>query len=140
LQMKEADKGLLDPGLTPELNTLGAVYMATGKFAEAEQQYERSLKILEPRRSDFAPAIARVLHSLGNTYSKLGRQSESDIALGEAAKIARENLNKDLEMAQIVQDYSRLLKSRGQKQEAANLLAQVKHARAIADLVIRAHP
>jgi hypothetical protein len=39
-------------------------------------------------------------------------------------------------MAQIVEDYSRLLKTRGQKQEAANSMAQVKHARAIADLVI----
>lgn len=140
LQMKEAEKGLFDPGLTPELNTLGALYMATKKFADAEQHYERSLKILESRRSDFATTIARVLHSLSNTYSKQGRQSESDIVLGEAAKIAGENLTKDSEMAQIVEEYSRLLKTRGQTQEAANLLAQVKHARAIADFVIRARP
>jgi len=62
------------------------------------------------------------------------------MALGEAAKIAHDHLSKDSEMAQIVEDYSNLLQRRGQKQEAANLRAQVKHARAIADLVVRTHP
>src|SRR5262252_6145775 len=100
----EADKGGSDPALTPELNALGAVYMATGKFREAEKRYERSLEILEPRRSDFAPAIARVLHYLSYTYAKLGRQSDSEIALVEAAKIAHDNLSKGSEMVQIVQD------------------------------------
>jgi tetratricopeptide (TPR) repeat protein len=140
LQIKEADKSMVDRDLTSELNMLGTVYMATGKFAEAEKQYRRSLKILESRRSDFAPPIARVLHSLSKAYSKLNRQSESEAALREAAKIAHDNLNKDFEMTQIVEDYSRLLERHGQKQEAANLLAQVKLARASADLVVRAHP
>jgi tetratricopeptide (TPR) repeat protein len=140
LQIKEAHKGLFDLDLTPELNTIGAVYIATGKFTEAELQYERLLKILESRRSDFAPAIARVLHSLSNIYSKLGRQSESDSALSEAAMIALDNLNKDSEMAQIAEEYSRLLKSRGQKQEAASLLEQVKRARVMADLVVHTVP
>jgi len=140
LQIKEAEKGVVDVDVTPELNALAAIYMATGKFTEAERRYKRSLEILESRRSDFAPAIARVLHSLSTLYSKMGRQSESDSALSEAAKIARDNLNKDSEMTRIAEDYSSWLNSRGQKQEAANLLAQVKHARATADLVVHAHP
>jgi tetratricopeptide (TPR) repeat protein len=140
LQMKEADKSMVDRDLTPELNMLGNVYMATGKFAEAEKQYDRSLKILESRRSDSAPAIARVLHSLSKAYSKLNRQSESEAALRDAANIAHDNLSKDFEMAQILEDYSKLLQRHGQKQEAASLLAQIKLARATADLVIRPHP
>ena len=140
LQIKEAGKGVSDPALTPELNALAATYMATGKFTEAEEQCERSLKILESRRPDFAPAIARVLHYLSYVYVKLGRNTDSEMALGEAAKIAHDHLSKDSEMAQIVEDYSNLLQRRGQKQEAANLRAQVKHARAIADLVVRTHP
>jgi tetratricopeptide (TPR) repeat protein len=140
LQIKEADNSTVDRDLTPELNMLGAVYVATGKFEEAEKQYNRSLKILESRRSDSAPAIARVLHSLSKAYSKLNRQSESEAALREAAKIAQDKLNKDFEMAQILEDYSRLLERHGQKQEAANLLAQIKLARATADLVVRPHP
>jgi tetratricopeptide (TPR) repeat protein len=140
LKIKEADKGPANPDLIPELNTLGAIYTATGKYLEAERQYERSLMILESRRTDFAPAIARTLHSLSRTYSKLGRQLESDMALTEAATIARGNLSKDSEMAQIVQDYSKLLKSHGKTEEAALLRAQVKRARAVADLVVRTHP
>jgi tetratricopeptide (TPR) repeat protein len=140
LKIKEANQGLADPDLIPELNTLGAIFMATGKYLEAEQQYERSLMILQSRRTDFAPAIARALHSLSRTYSKLGRQLESDNALMEAANIARENLNKDSEMARILEDYSRLLKSHGKTEEAAVLRAQLKRARAVADLVVRPHP
>jgi tetratricopeptide (TPR) repeat protein len=139
LQIKEADKSMVDRDLTAELNMLGSVYMATGNFGEAEKQYRRSLKILESRPSDFGPAIARVLHSLSKAYSNLNRQSESETALREAAQIAHDNLNKDFEMTQIVEDYSRLLERHGQKQEAANLLAQVKLARATAGLVVRAH-
>jgi tetratricopeptide (TPR) repeat protein len=140
VKIKEADKGAADPDLIPELNTLGAIYTATGQYLEAERQYERSLMILESRRADFAPAIARTLHSLSRTYAKLGRRLESEMALTEAAAIARQNLNKDSEMAQIVEDYSKLLKSRGKTEEAALLRAQVKRARAIADLVVRTHP
>jgi tetratricopeptide (TPR) repeat protein len=140
LKIKEADKGTADPDLIPELNTLGAIYTATGRYLEAERQYERLLMILESRRADFAPAIARTLHSLSRTYSRLGRQLESDMALTEAATTARENLSKDSEMAQIVEDYSKLLKSHGKTEEAALLRAQVKRARAVADLVVRPHP
>jgi hypothetical protein len=81
-----------------------------------------------------------VLHSLSKAYSKLNRQSESEAALREAAKIAHDNLNKDFEMAQILEDYSRLLERHGQKQEAASLLAQIKLAQATAGLVVGARP
>jgi tetratricopeptide (TPR) repeat protein len=139
LQLKEAESDPFDPGLLPELDTLGAIYAATGRHALAKEQFERALKILEPRRSDFAPAIARVLHLLSITDANLGLRTDSDEALAEAAKIAGDNLSKDSDMALILEDYSRLLKSRGRTQEAAGLLAQVKHARAVSDLVVRAH-
>jgi tetratricopeptide (TPR) repeat protein len=140
LQIKEAKSGAFDPDLLPELDTLGAVYAATGRHALAKEQYERALKILEPHRADFAPSIARVLFLLSVTDANLGLRLDSDEALAEAAKIAGENLDKGSEMAQIVEDYSTLLKSRGRTQEAAGLLARVKHARAVSDLVIRVHP
>jgi tetratricopeptide (TPR) repeat protein len=138
LQMKEAESGPFDPGLLPELETLGSIYAATRRHALAREQYERALKILEPRRSDFGPSIARVLHLLSITYANLGLRTDSDEALAEAAKIAGDNLSKDSDMAQILEDYSRLLKSHGRAQEAAGLLAQVKQARAVSDLVVRA--
>ena len=122
------------------MNTLGAIYTAMSKYVEAQQQYERALAYLNPGVPDFAPAMARILHSLSRTYSKLGRQPESDYALTQAANIARDNLSKDSEMARIAEDYSRLLKRQGKTEETANLRAQVKRARATADLIIRTHP
>lgn len=139
LQIKEAESGPFDPGLLAELDTLAATYSATGRHELAKEQYDRALKILEPRRSDFAPSIARLLHLLSVVDTSLGLRADSDEALAEAAKIAGDNLRKDPDMAQILEDYSRLLKSRGRTQEAAGLLAQVRHARAVSDLVVRAH-
>jgi tetratricopeptide (TPR) repeat protein len=138
LEIKEAESGPFDPGLLPELDTLGVIYGATGRHELAKEQYERALKILEPHRSDFAPSVARVLHLLSITYANLGLRADSDETLAEAAKIAGDNLSKDSQMAEILEDYSRLLKSHGRTQEAAGLLAQVKHARAVSDLVVRA--
>jgi hypothetical protein len=43
-------------------------------------------------------------------------------------------------MARILEDYSRFLKNHGKTEEAAILRAQVKRARAAADLVVRPHP
>jgi tetratricopeptide (TPR) repeat protein len=140
LQIKEAKSGPVDPDLLSELDTLGAVYTATGRHALAKEQYERALRILEPRRADFAPSIARVLYLLSVADANLGLRTESDEAFAEAAKIAGDNLSKGGEMAQILEDYSRLLKSRGRTREAAGLLAQAKHARAVSDLVVRARP
>jgi tetratricopeptide (TPR) repeat protein len=139
LQIKEAESGPFDPALLPELDTLGTIYGATGRHALAKEQYERALKILEPRRSDFAPSIARTLHLLSITFANLGLRTDSYEALAEAAKIAGDNLSKNSDMAEILEDYSRLLKSHGRTQEAAGLLAQVKRARAVSDLVVRAH-
>jgi tetratricopeptide (TPR) repeat protein len=140
LQIKEAQMGLFDRDLVPQLDALGAIYAASGRHVLAKEQYERVLKILEPRRSDFALTVARVLYVLSITYAKLDLRKDSDEALAEAAKIAGDNLSKGAEMVQILEDYSRLLKDRGRAQEAAVLLAQAKRARAVSDLVVRAHP
>jgi tetratricopeptide (TPR) repeat protein len=140
LQIKEAQESPSDPDLIPELTTLGAIYTETGRYVDAEEKYKRSLKILEPRSLEFAPKIARVLYSLSRTYSKWHRKPESEMALSDAATIARENLNKGPEMVQIVEDYSVLLKIRGKTAEAADLHAQAKHARLAASLVVRSRP
>jgi tetratricopeptide (TPR) repeat protein len=140
LKMKEEEESQSDPDLIPELSALGAIYSETGKYAQAEAQYKRALQIAELQGSDFAPKAARSLYSLTSLYAKMGRRSDSQTALSDAAKIARENLNKDPDMVQIVEDYSKLLRSRGNVSEAADLQAEAKHARMLASLVVRVHP
>jgi len=137
LEMKEAEVGQSHPDLVLTLTALGVLYSETKRYTAAEEQYRRALAILEPHASDFEPAIARLLHSLSITYARAGRKSESNMALAEAAAIARKNLHKG-EMASIVEDYSVVLKSQGKTSEAEELRVQAKRARSAAGLVIPA--
>ena len=95
---------------------------------------------LDPKDVHVTRAMLALPNSRLVMQRSFARRLESDMALTEAATIARANLNKDSEMAQIVEDYSKLLKSHGKTEEAALLRAQVKRARAVADLVVRPHP
>src|SRR5262249_30871502 len=102
LELKQAEVGFLNPDLVVVLNSLGGLYVTTGRYADAEDQYQHALAIVEPRSLDFAPTIARLRHALSIVYMKSGRKAESDAALARAADIARDNLDKDAEMATIV--------------------------------------
>jgi len=138
LELKQAEVGLLDTDLIVMLNSLGGLYTTTRRYAEAEDQFRHALAIVEPRTSDFAPTIARLQHALCIMYMKAGRKVESDAALARAADIARNNLDKEAEMATIVEEYSALLKKRGQTAEAEVLRQEAKRARAAAGLTVNA--
>jgi tetratricopeptide (TPR) repeat protein len=139
LAMKEAKVGLFHPNLTMTLNEMAVVYTRTGRFADAEDLYRRSLKILEPQSSSFAPTIAQILHGLSTTYLKAGKTVEGNAALKEAARLAQLNLDKEPEMAKIVEEYSKMLKAQGKPKEAEELLGRVSHARTAAGLVVKTH-
>jgi tetratricopeptide (TPR) repeat protein len=139
LAIREADVGPSHPDLIPTLNATAVVYAETGRFAEAEDLYHRALAILEPQSSSFAPAIAQMLHGLSATYRRANRTVESDAALEQAAQIAQHNLDKEPEMAAIVDEYSQMLRARGKTKEAEALHDQASRARTIGGLVIKAH-
>jgi tetratricopeptide (TPR) repeat protein len=139
LAMKEAEIGLVHPNLTTTLNEIAVVYTRTRRFAEAEDQYRRSLQILEQQRSSFAPAIALVLHGLSTTYLKEGKTAEGIAALEDAARIAQHNLDKEPEMATIVEEYSRMLKAQGKLKEAEELHGKANRARTVGGLVVKTH-
>src|SRR5262249_55416312 len=139
LALKEAELGPSHPGLTETLNSLAALYTQTRRFHEAEDQYQRSLNILEPQSANFALAIAKVLHGQSALYLKAGRTDDAKAALEQAAQIARRNLDKNPEMAEIVDEYSQVLKAQGKTREADELHAQVNRARTLAGLVIKAN-
>jgi tetratricopeptide (TPR) repeat protein len=139
LSIKERELGPVNPDLTQTLKSLAVLYTATRRYDEAEHLYHRALDILEPQSSSFPTAIAQILHGLSATYQKAGRAAEGKAALEEAAGIARNNLDKDGEMASIVDEYSRRLKAEGKTKEAEELHGQVTRARTLAGLVIKAH-
>jgi tetratricopeptide (TPR) repeat protein len=139
LAAKEAEFGVSHPKLVPTLSLLALSYTDTRRFSEAEDQYRRVLKILEPQGSTFATGIARALHGLSITYFKANRMAEAATALAEAAPIAQLNIEREPEMAAIVEDYSNLLKTQGKVKEAAALHAEAIRARTVTGLVVRAN-
>jgi tetratricopeptide (TPR) repeat protein len=139
LALKETELGPSHPGLTETLNSLAVLYTQTHRFDEAESSYQRSLKILEPQSENFAPAIAKLLHGLNALYLRAGRTSEAKATLEQAAQIARQNLDKNPEMAAIVDEYSQALKAQGKTREADELHAQVTRARMLTGLVTNVH-
>jgi len=139
LAMREAEVGPSHPDLIPVLNATAVVYAETGRLAKAEDIYHRALAILEPQSSSLAPAMAQMLHGLGAVYRRANRKEESDAALEQAAQIAQHNLDKDPEMAAIVDEYSQTLRARGKTKEAAALHDQASRARTIEGLVIKTH-
>jgi tetratricopeptide (TPR) repeat protein len=137
LAVKEADYGLAHPDLTPTLCLLGMVDTATRRFDEAQDQYRRALRILEPQSSSQSVAIALILHALSITYLKANRIAERAAVLQEAAQIAQRNLDKEPEMPAILDEYSKLLRSQGKVNQADELHAEASRARAAAGLVVR---
>ena len=111
----------------------------SGRYAEAEDQYLQALKILEPAKSDFGSRIARILYALSTTYVKVGRRTEAEALLAEAAVLARQHLGQHPDMAKIVEDYSTLLSNSGKTKEANELRGEAKRARVSNGLVINAH-
>jgi tetratricopeptide (TPR) repeat protein len=139
LAMREAEVGPSHPDLIPVLNATAVLYAETGRLAEAEDIYHRALAILEPQTSSLAPGIAQMLHGLSAVYRRANRKAESEAALERAAQIAQRNLDKDPEMAAIVDEYSQALRARGKTKEAAALHDQASRARTIRGLIIRTH-
>jgi tetratricopeptide (TPR) repeat protein len=136
LMIKEMDLGSAHPALIPTLHSIAVLYTETHRYAEAELQYQRALKILEPQSTSLAPQVASVLHQLSALYRREGRRADSDATLENAAQIARNNLDKEPEMAAIVDEYSKILENRGNKQEAQELHAEAIRARTATGVVI----
>lgn len=136
LMIKELDLGPAHPALIPTLHSIAVLFTETHRYTEAEVQYQRALKILEPQSTSLAPQVASVLHELSALYRREGRKADSDAALENAALIARNNLDKEPEMAAIVDEYSKILENRGNKREAQELHAEAIRARTATAVVI----
>jgi tetratricopeptide (TPR) repeat protein len=139
LSMKEEKFGLSHPTLIPTLNLIGLVYAETRRFAEAEDQYNRSLKILGWQGSGLALKTAETLHGLSDAYRKANRKAESAATLEQAAQIAQTHLDEEPEMVVIAEEYSKVLKAQGKAKEAEELRAKAGRARTMASLVARAN-
>jgi tetratricopeptide (TPR) repeat protein len=139
LKLTTAHLGPAHPALTDTLNSLGIVYANTGRYADAEAQFQRAMAILgQSGRIESNVRMARSLKGLADTYIKSGRKPEAAIVLERAVLIARRNLRHP-EMVDILEAYSRLLVDLGKQREAKELRSEADRARVTTAITVRAY-
>jgi len=86
------------PGVAMDLNNLGLLYTAQGKYAEAAPLYKRALAMREKALGPKHLAVAASLSSLANLYLNQGKYSQAEPLIQRAreirAKHAQENPTK----------------------------------------------
>lgn len=139
LKLTTAHLGPAHPALTDTLNSLGIVYANTGRYADAEAQFQRAMAILgQSGRIESDVRMARSLKGLADTYIKSGRKPEAAIVLERTVLIARRNLRHP-EMVDILEAYSRLLVELGKQREAKELRSEAERARVTRAITVRAY-
>ncbi len=95
LAIDEKTLGHDHPGVATDLNNLGLLYTAQGKYTEAEPLHKRALAIREKALGPEHLAVAVSLSSLANLYFNLGKYSQAEPLIQRAkairAKHAQEN-------------------------------------------------
>jgi tetratricopeptide (TPR) repeat protein len=139
LKLTTAHLGPAHPALTDTLTSLGIVYANSGRYADAEAQFQHAIAILgQNGRIESDVRMARSLKGLADTYIKSGRKPEAAIVLERAVLIARRNLRHP-EMVDILEAYSRLLVQVGKQREAKELRSEAERARVTMAITVRAY-
>jgi tetratricopeptide (TPR) repeat protein len=130
LEIPEQRLGLTHPDLTLTLANLGVFYTEVGRYREAEDQYRRSLVILERA----APALdgrtgshaARARKNLSSS----GEKTSAESTLARAVELARHNPVAYAEIPALLDTYAAVLKSLGKSDDAQRLRAEAQRTRA----------
>ncbi len=77
------------------LNNLALVQKAIGKYAEAEQSYQRSLDIYRSEGKTKHPDYTNPLNNLGELYRTMGRLQEAVYAFEEVIELRKKSLGTD---------------------------------------------
>jgi len=138
-KLATARLGPAHPTLADTLNSLGIVYANTGRYADAEAQFQHAIAILgQSGRIESDVRTARSLKGLADTYMKSERKPEAAIVLEKAVVIARRNLRHP-EMVDILEAYSRLLVQAGKQREAKELRSEAERARVTMAITVSAY-
>jgi len=139
LAITESIVGPEHPDTTLSLTPLGVLYIDMGKYAEAEKQFLRALRILNAHEPVLDTRVARLLHGLSIVYRRTDRQPEAEEALARAAILARRNISRNPAMPLILDEYAQALRKTGKTKEAEELRGEIRRAKVEAGLVINAH-
>jgi tetratricopeptide (TPR) repeat protein/CHAT domain-containing protein len=81
--------------LARRLNELGALYLGSGRYSDAELSLRRSLELIRKTRGERAFETATVIHNLAVLEHKLGRSDAAENLYSEALGIFRESRGDD---------------------------------------------
>jgi tetratricopeptide (TPR) repeat protein len=129
--------GPAHPDLILILDNLGDVYADQKRYAEAEAQYRRSLAILEKVEPLLTVRMIHTLHGLSRIYLETGYKAEAEEVLARAATVAGPRPATNPEVPEVLETYSRLLKSAGKSQQAEDLHWRATQAIASMTLTVR---
>src|SRR2546428_6272353 len=79
--------GAQDPRLGTSLNSLGRLYAAQGRYAEAEPLYAKALAVWESTWGPEHPAVAKALDNLAALHYAQGRYAEAEPLYKRALEI-----------------------------------------------------
>jgi CHAT domain-containing protein len=83
------------PGVATGLNNLAELYQTTGRYAEAEPLYKRSLEIRERVFGKNHPDVATSLNNLAFIYQDTGRYAEAEPLYMRSLEIHEKTLGKE---------------------------------------------
>lgn len=95
LAADEKTLGTKHPDVAKDLNGLAALYVATGRYLEAEQLMRRALAIDRQRLGDKHPKVAGDMLGLAELYGKMGRAADAEPLYRQAREISASRTGKN---------------------------------------------
>jgi hypothetical protein len=113
------------------LGHLANLYMMTGKYKEAERCYKRVLEIRYKTSGEDSDETVNSLLRLADLYDLQSEFAESEVFLESAMETAVKIYpEQDVRLAEVMQQYAKLLKRLGRTEEVAKLEARAEAIKA----------
>jgi tetratricopeptide (TPR) repeat protein len=113
------------------LSHLANLYMMTGKYKEAERCYKRVLEIRYKTSGEDSDETVNSLLRLADLYNLQSEFAESEVFLESAMETAVKIYpEQDVRLAEVMQQYAKLLKRLGRMDEVAKLEARAEAIKA----------
>jgi tetratricopeptide (TPR) repeat protein len=114
------------------LDNIGILYVAEGRYAEAEAALRKAVQIQEKLGGDARRDFSVTLHNLALAYSKQGRHAEALDASSRAFAIREAELpNADSILLDIMRHKAELLRKAHRKAEAVKLERTARQIKAV---------
>jgi tetratricopeptide (TPR) repeat protein len=135
--LTEQRLGSSHPDLIVPLENLATLYTEQKRYSEAEAAYHRTLAILEEGQFFLTARMIHTLHCLSKLYVAKGDTPKAVETLARAVELIGPHPDWNPEVPNVLETYSKLLKSTGNSQGAEDLHSRAIRANAAMSLTVR---